>query len=233
MNKKIKIIGLGGIGSYLAEPLARFLNFSYKDQTIEITLIDGDQYEEKNKERQQFGEYENKAKGTADLLIPKFPNIHFRVKEEYLDDVNVISNIRENDIVFLCVDNHATRKIVSDRCQELDNVTLISGGNDVTDGNVIFYRRKNGKELGRSPTALHPLIAKPQDVNPADLDKSQEGCQEQQEENPQLLFTNLTIAAWMCNVFRSSELGDPKFEQVFVDINSHKVRSSPEEVIVF
>jgi len=34
----------------------------------------------------------------------------------------------KEDLVLLAVDNHATRKLVSDHCARLDNVCLISGG---------------------------------------------------------------------------------------------------------
>jgi molybdopterin/thiamine biosynthesis adenylyltransferase len=84
-------------------------------------------------------------------LREEFPNIHFRSKGEYLTDDNIIMAIREDDVVFMGVDNHATRKFVSDRCEELNNVVLISGGNDYKDGNVITYIRQNGCDVTKAP----------------------------------------------------------------------------------
>jgi len=228
---KVKVIGLGGIGSYLVEPLARYLSFGQNEVTM--TLIDGDKYEEKNRNRQQFGKFDNKAAVTADELTPKFPKIHFRSKKSYITDDNVIDLIREGDLVFLCVDNHATRKLVSDRCEELENVTLISGGNDYTDGNVIYYRRVNGKNVSESPTSLHDKIKNPTDVNPGTTAiSSGEGCEAQVENNPQLLFMNLAIASCMCNVYYSHEQNKAKFNQVFVDIRTHSSRATPEPEII-
>jgi molybdopterin/thiamine biosynthesis adenylyltransferase len=221
-----KIIGLGGIGSYLVEPLARYLNFL--DSPIEMTLIDGDNYEEKNRTRQQFDTLASKAKVSADSLAKKFPKINVRSKAEYLTSKNVISTIREQDVVFLCVDNHATRKLVSDRCEELDNVTLISGGNDFTDGNVICYIRKNGTDVTKPLTKISPSIAKPTDENPGMTGIKEAGCAEIVESTPQLLFTNLAVASHMLNVYYAYEQGKVNFEQVYFDILTQRARPSPE-----
>lgn len=225
-TRKIKVIGVGGIGCYLVEPLARYL--SYSEDNCEITLIDGDSYEERNRERQRFSCCANKAEATVGQYKNEFPKIHFRSKNEYITEDNVITNVREGDIVFLCVDNHATRKVVSDRCGELDNVTLISGGNDYTDGNVICYIRKNGNDITRSLTDLHPKIANPEDHNPGELDSQRSGCQRETQSQPQLLFTNLAIASMMLNCYRKCEQDKFNYHQVYVDIDTLRSRPSPE-----
>lgn len=226
-TRKIKVVGAGGIGGHLVEPLARYL--SYTDDNCEITVIDGDKFEERNKERQRFSACENKAEHTAAKMKHEFPKVHFRSKPEYLTEDNVITSIREGDVVFLCVDNHATRKLISDRCEELENVTLISGGNDYTDGNVIVYSRENGKDKGKPPTKLYPKIAKPEDKNPGTLtDVERQGCQQEAQTNPQLLFTNLAIASTMLNCYYAHEQGKANFEQVFVDILTQRQRPVPE-----
>lgn len=224
-TRKIKIIGLGGIGSHLVEPLCRYLE--HTGDFIETTVVDGDKYEEKNKNRQQFDHLDNKAAVTANLLRSKFAKVHVKVVSEYVTDDNVTSIVRENDTVFLCVDNHATRKVVSNRCKELDDVTLISGGNDFIDGNVIYYRRKSGKDVTKAPTDLYPEIANPQDKIPG-ITKTQ-SCETQLEANPQLLFTNLAIASCMCNVYYAHEQGRANFEQVYLDIVTQRARPAPEK----
>lgn len=226
-TRKIKVIGAGGIGGHLIEPLARYL--SYTEDNCEITIIDGDKYEERNKERQRFKECDNKAEQTVAMLKEEFPKVHFRAKGEYVTDDNIITTIREDDTVFLCVDNHATRKLVSDRCEELDNVTLISGGNDYTDGNVILYRRRNGQDVGRPPTKMYRSIAEPQDKNPGRLtDEERLGCQREAQANPQLLFANLAIASTMLNCYYAAEQGKANFEQVYIDILTQCSRPTPE-----
>jgi molybdopterin/thiamine biosynthesis adenylyltransferase len=227
-TRKIKVIGLGGIGCWLVEPLARYL--SHTGDSIEVTLVDGDSYEEKNRNRQSFDKLENKAVAKAEEMTKKLPKVFFKGKGDYVTENNVISLIRENDTVFLCVDNHSTRKLVSDRCSELDNVVLISGGNDFTDGNVIYYVRQNGEDITKSPTALHAKIANPTDRNPGDEDVNSEGCEALAETNPQLLFTNLAIASSMCNVYYAHEQGKAKFEQVYLDILTQRMRPAPQQV---
>lgn len=227
-TRKIKVIGVGGIGSYLIDPLARYL--SHTEDNCEITIIDGDRYEERNRERQKFLNCQNKATETMNLLKDQFPNVHFRSKEDYVTEDNVITTIREGDVVFMCVDNHATRKTVSQRCSELDNVTLISGGNDYTDGNVIVYLRKDGEDITKSPVDLYPRIAQPEDKNPGELTaEERQGCQVEAVQNPQLLFTNFAIASMMLNCYRKCEQNKFNYHQVYVDIETLRARPAPEQ----
>jgi len=214
-TRKIKVIGSGGIGSCLVEPLSRYL--SYVDDYCEMTIIDGDTYEERNRERQRFSDLGNKAEETSRNLKEMFPKIHFRSKNEYVTDDNVITFIREKDVVFMCVDNHATRKLISERCEELDNVTLISGGNNYTDGDVLIYIRKSGKDVTPSLHSL-PEIANPDDKNPGDSDQERQGCQEEALASPQLLFMNMDIASSMLNCYYCHEQGKLNFNRVYSDI---------------
>lgn len=191
----IVIIGLGGVGSILSERLCRFLNFS-KDLTADILLVDGDEYETKNFERQEFTRMGNKADIKATELTMKFSNIRFDVFEAFISKDNISEVIMEGDIVFLCVDNHKSRMIVSNYCKELKDITLISGGNEYTDGNVQIYLRKEGKDLTPDLCAYHPEIENPDDKLPDEM-----SCQELSESEPQLYFTNLGVATFMCWAF--------------------------------
>jgi molybdopterin/thiamine biosynthesis adenylyltransferase len=228
--KKIKLIGAGGIGCYLIEGLARYLNYQ-SEESYELTIIDGDSYEQKNAQRQKFLNFRNKAEEMVSLNKAYYSKIHFRSKNEYVTKNNVVSLIRENDFVLLCVDNHATRKVVSERCSELNNVTLISGGNDYTDGNVIVYIRKSGKDLNKSPIDLYSSIANPQDNNPGESNLENQGCQSDSIQHPQLVPTNMTAASVMLNCFRLCNIDkfDVSKNQVFFDINSLYQRPSPEQ----
>ena len=188
----ITIIGLGGVGSILAERLCRFLNYS-SDLTADILLVDGDTYEQKNYERQEFTRMGNKADIKATELQMKFNDLRFESYEAFVNETNIIESIREGDIVFLCVDNHKSRMIVSNYCKNLQDVTLISGGNEFTDGNVQIYVRKEGKNLTPDLCAYHPEIANPDDKLPEEM-----SCEELSNSDPQLYFTNLGVATLMC-----------------------------------
>jgi molybdopterin/thiamine biosynthesis adenylyltransferase len=126
--------------------------------------------------------------------------------EEYLQSDNLDRLLREDDLVLLCVDNHATRKLVSEHCGKLNNVSLISGGNDGvgedghgktlrgTYGNVQIYLRRGGRDASPSLTRYHPEIDKPADKLPSDL-----SCTDLIASVPQIVFTNLATASAMLN----------------------------------
>lgn len=196
----VKIIGLGGIGSHLVSPLCRYVDASSqsskKPREI-IVLIDGDSYEAKNADRQEFQDIGNKAEVTAQRMRRDFSSLVVEAKPYFVTDENIFLFIGDGDTVFLGVDNHTTRKLLSDHCQKLAEVVLISGGNEFTDGNVQIYIRKKGKDLTPPLTHLHPEIEKPQDRNPAEM-----SCEQlAQAGTPQLIFTNLAVAVHMLSAF--------------------------------
>lgn len=191
----ITIVGLGGIGSSLCESLGRFINYS-RDLNPSILLVDGDEFEPKNFERQVFLDMGNKAEVKADELLMKFPSLQVEPYEAYVNEANVAEIIQNGDIVFLCVDNHKTRMIVNNYCKNLTDVTLISGGNEFEDGNVQIYVRKGGQDVTPDLCSYHPEIANPEDRLPEEM-----GCEELAQSAPQLYFTNLYVATLMCCAF--------------------------------
>ena len=224
----VKVIGVGGIGSLLVGPLSRYLNHQSKEKFV-ITLIDGDEYEEKNSCRQDFDEFENKAKETVRRLKPRFPQIRFKAVGKYLTEDNIISNIREDDVVFMCVDNHKTRNLVSQRCSQLNNVVLFNGANhdeetNPYEGDVIIYIREHGRDKTKSLTDLYPAIANPVDENPADL----QGCEATHDSFPQLILTNNLVAATMLNCYHDFREDTLTATQVFLDAGKHRMRPTPD-----
>ena len=211
----IDIIGLGGVGSILCDNLSRYLN--YLDINTSVSLIDGDHYELKNNERQTFMKLGNKASVKCFELSLKFNNIHFQDFNEFINEENVAELIDGNSIVFVCVDNHITRKIISDYCQTINDITVISGGNEFTDGNVQLYQRKGGVDVTASLTDYHPEIEYPEDQSPEDM-----SCEELSHSEPQLLFTNLSVATIMCWMFYAvcQNKDVTKFGEVYFDITT-------------
>lgn len=211
----ITIIGLGGVGSILSERLCRFLNYT-KEYKSNILLIDGDSYEIKNYDRQEFIGMGNKAEMKAGELEIKFTSIYFETYCSYINETNVHETIKEGDIVFLCVDNHKSRKIINNYCKNLKDVTLISGGNELTDGNVQLFVRKGGKDLTPDLCTYHPEIANPTDKLPEEM-----SCEELSKSEPQLYFTNLGVATFMCWMFYNSVVQqDSQKSEVYFDILS-------------
>jgi molybdopterin/thiamine biosynthesis adenylyltransferase len=194
-NLNIVIIGLGGIGSVLSERLSRFLNYNRELKT-NILLVDGDSYEPKNQDRQDFLQFGNKAEIKADELAMKFGEIEFDAVGEYINDGNISETIRDGDIIFICVDNHKSRMIINNYCKTLTNVILISGGNELTDGNAQLYVREGGVDKTPDLCTYHPEIANPDDKLPEEM-----SCEELSQSEPQLYFTNLGVATLMCWMF--------------------------------
>lgn len=221
----IKIIGLGGIGSALSDSVSRFLN--YRSQTIyRVTLIDKDKYESKNFERQTFlFEGRNKAEAKKEELKEKFKNVIFISEPVFINDENVSKFIKEKDIVLLAVDNHKTRKVVSDYCSKLNNITLISGGNEITEGNIQIFAKENGEKLLPSLTDYHQEIDNPQDKSP-----EEKSCQELQQNEPQLYFTNLMVSCYMCCALYNVMNGDYQYSEVYFDVSKMKADSKIRKV---
>ncbi len=214
-NLNIVIIGLGGIGSILISRLSRFLNFS-KDLNCNILLVDGDYYEAKNYERQEFNRIGGKAEIQYTELVVKFPSIIYDYQNVFINKNNVHEIIMEGSIVFLCLDNHKSRNVVSNYCNTLKDITVISGGNDFTDGNVQIYVKQGGKELTSDLCAYHPEIALPMDKSPEEM-----SCQELSESAPQLYFANLGAATIMCWAFYNVVIkNNVNVSEVYFDIVS-------------
>jgi molybdopterin/thiamine biosynthesis adenylyltransferase len=189
--KSVKVIGLGGVGGIVARYSALFLAAS--GQPTLMYLIDGDKFEPTNASRMFFGACGNKARVVTKELLPRLKHSRLGVLavREYIRPDNIKGLIREGDIVLLCVDNHATRKLVSDHCRTLKRVTLISGGNDgIEKGRRGTYGNVHVGDL----TKFHPEIANPKDKMPHEL-----SCTDLVISTPQILYANLAVASAICN----------------------------------
>ncbi|MDD2902406.1 MAG: ThiF family adenylyltransferase [Syntrophales bacterium] len=215
---EIKAIGIGGIGCALLPFLCRYLQYS--GEKARITLIDGDNFARSNAPRQAFSRLGNKAEVKARELAQEFDNLSLRAVPEFVTPENVARLLKEGDVVLLMVDNHASRKLVSDHAATLPAVTLISGGNDFVDGNVQVFLRRGGESLTPSLSRYHPEIAQPRDTNPAEL-----SCEELMARGaPQLLFTNLMVASMMLNAFYAFSQDRLTYAEVYLDILENLTR---------
>jgi len=203
----IKLIGVGGVGGIVARYGAIYC--ASLDCNARLVLIDGDKFEASNASRMFFGSHGNKAEVIREELLPRFTDSRLSLIaiEEYVSRKNNKRLIHNGDIVLLTVDNHATRKLVSDYCaKELKEVCLISGGNDGvgkdasgrvlrgTYGNVQIYLRRAGKDVTPPLTRYHPELQKPADRLP-----TEKSCTELVKSVPQILFTNLMVASAILN----------------------------------
>lgn len=204
----VKVIGLGGVGGIAARYLAAFL--AAAAEPTRMVLVDGDAFEPRNAERMLFSRCGNKAAVVRDDLLEcvETESLTIAAVEEYASPENLERLVVDGDVVLLCVDNHATRKRVSDHCRTLRDVCLISAGNDGvgedgsgrsrrgTFGNVQIHLRREGRDRTPPIDAFHPEIESPADVPPGDV-----SCTEAILSAPQILFTNLTTASALLGAF--------------------------------
>jgi molybdopterin/thiamine biosynthesis adenylyltransferase len=134
---------------------------------------------------------------------------------------NVGHLVREGDIVLLAVDNHAARALLDRHVATLRDATLISGGNDETDGNVQVVRRRNGWSVDGHLVEIHPEIGEAADREAL----LEPGCQVLAVERPQLLVANLMVASAMLNaLWQVVEHGSVPYSEVYLDVTQCAAR---------
>jgi len=203
---RVVLVGAGGIGTWLAEGVARLLEWKFPGSAL--IIVDGDNYEQKNLERQNFTKMGNKASVKALELTEKFEKTSFipvpkwvvgndfkGVSDEDSPKIKASDLLNEGDIVLAVVDNFAARKILFDTAANINNIDVFTGGNDdALYGSIYHYQRRDGKDITEHPTTFHPEYENPPDKNPGEL-----SCQERAEINggTQLLATNMAAAAFI------------------------------------
>jgi len=223
-----RLIGAGGVGQIVATFLVRYLRSLRR--AARLVVIDGDDFEHGNESRMDVANYsDTKAAALARTLKQtcRGSEVTILAGEQYVGPDNLARLIHSGpgESVLLCVDNHATRKLVGDHCATLDDICLVSGGNDGvgpdsdgtmrngTAGNVQVVVRRGGKALTPGLGDLHPEIASPADSRPDDV-----GCADLMATVPQILFTNLTTAAAMLNTWRLFATGDLGYSELVFDV---------------
>lgn len=232
-EKRFVLVGAGGIGTWLAAGLVRLLEWKFPGSAL--IIVDGDTYEEKNKERQDFTKLGNKAVVKATELVPQFPHTtiiplpkwvvddNFNgVTDEESPKITASQLIRENDVVFAVVDNFAARKIIFDAASRLDNIDVFTGGNDDDlFGSIYHYQKRDGVEITAHPAEFHPEYNSPPDKNPGEL-----SCQDRAkiEGGTQLLATNMAVASFILGRVQKTIVSNqsPEETEIFFDLGLGK-----------
>jgi len=233
-TKRFIVIGAGGVGTWLIAGLVRLLEWKFPGSGL--IIVDGDNYEEKNKERQEFTKIGNKAIIKAHELTSHFPNTtiipvpKWVVSENFAGitaqedapKIKASDLIKENDVVFAVVDNFAARKIIFDTAAMLDNIDVFTGGNDdALFGSIYHYQKRNGIATTEHPVSFHPEYENPPDKNPGEL-----SCQERAEieGGTQLLATNMAVAALILGRVQKTIVQDqsPEETEIYFDLGLGK-----------
>lgn len=122
-QKRVGIVGLGGLGGYVCQSLARFGVGS-------LTIIDGDVFQERNLNRQVFATAktleQSKALVCQKALAEINPDVAVTAHAVMLDESNAATLLQNLDLVVDCLDNIKARFVLADCCTAL-NIPLVHG----------------------------------------------------------------------------------------------------------
>ena len=131
------IVGAGGVTSYLLPALLNTFSAT-------ITLIDKDELELKNLDRQLFRKSDiGKPKAEALLAVNKVPRSNGNAIVEWmdtpmLDDVYFIERIADADVIIAAVDNHPARKCCFDAAERFGKPILVMA-NEYSTSQAMFW----------------------------------------------------------------------------------------------
>lgn len=210
--KHFIVVGAGGNGGYYIPNLARQISIQNKLRQLEglhphkITIVDADDVEPKNLNRQNFINRDinmGKAFVMADRYGKAF-DLEIDFLDEYLtseDMLKGIINAYRNHIPVIvgCVDNNKTRKFLYDVYKGRPNTFYLDAGNEEHAGQVVcgfntgqdLKAVKGGGSIQYfdlpSICDLFPEVLEATDKLPTEM-----SCAERAESAPQNIYTNQT-----------------------------------------
>ena len=122
-QKRVAVIGCGGLGGYAAEELARL-------GIGELVLCDGDSFVNSNLNRQLMCTEDNigcsKAVETAKRLFDVNSEVKTIVKKEYFEEDNAIDILKDCHLVIDAVDDKKVKLFLEKMCRKLE-IPLVHG----------------------------------------------------------------------------------------------------------
>ena len=123
LNFKVCFVGCGGLGGYIAEMLSRI-------GVGNLTLIDGDVFDETNLNRQLLSSTENLGKNKAaeakKRILSINPDTNATAVTQSIDNTNSLNLLGSHDIVIDAVDKIPAKKLIQDTCGDL-NIPMVFG----------------------------------------------------------------------------------------------------------
>ena len=200
----IMIIGAGGVTSHMLPQLLKMC--PPEGPKSNIIVVDGDELEQRNLDRQLFNERHvgiNKARALRFIYrdIVEYPHMLTAI------NVKQVFDAFHPEVVFVAVDNHEARMLVLDYLDEVKGTIGIFGCNEYFDAQAYVYQSEwiNSKA---DPRIRYPEITLPS--------KPTVNCQgEAQESAPQLAIANAMSGCMMMHLFylhvaKAKEITDPE-----------------------
>lgn len=231
MSRNYILIGAGGTGSILFPLLTRYLQTYQKstDEQFSITIIDGKAVSAEKLDRQLFtGQMAGANKAQA--IIEQYasdPDVVFAVPA-YLNAKN-IHGIKDNDVVLIAADNYPVRARIEKHAKKLENITILNGGNEMRDGSMQIYMRRDGADITPPMSQGHPELLENDKRDPAYLSCEAIAALPGGE---QTIIANMMSATAMLNGLNQvhewesrADKSETPAEEVFFDLNTFAMRA--------
>lgn len=206
------IIGAGGVGSWLAPALVKLLNGG-KD----ITLIDGDTLERKNLDRQLF-DMSDIGKNKAATLAKKYKTA---AVADWFSSVTL--RPEPDDVLIVCVDNHAARNDALTAC-DASGCVAIFAANETHSAEAYYYNPEWMKDTPLDPRKFYPEITTDKSNDPR---AAAIGCTgEAQVNNPQLATANFMAASLALHLYVLWIMEARKLNKETLPFLPHKLSST-------
>ena len=122
-HAKVCVVGVGGLGGYVVEILARI-------GVLSITIVDYDVFEPNNLNRQLFSEESLLGNYKVDAAVGRIAKVNSDVAitsvKEKLTEHNAQEILAEHDVVIDALDNIQTRLMLAKACADL-NIPMVHG----------------------------------------------------------------------------------------------------------
>lgn len=205
VNYSIFVVGTGATGSQLLPFLAQLLNNFTKDYHHRLILIDGDKFEEKNLKNQKCTIYDitrNKAEVLSERYQLVYKDLDVSYVDEYLTDPNKLLNLIKEcsftfPIIVGCVDNNASRRVLNEVFNQLNECIYIDSGNGTKDRNgqiVVGYKSKGKVKLTPVCKVFKDILTSKDSL------KQLTSCGQVVDEYPQNIATNVMAASTIFSI---------------------------------
>lgn len=212
------VVGCGGTGGYLVPNLARLVANS-TTFNAQITLLDGDNVEQKNLKRQNFIATDlnkNKARVLAErysaaLGISIAYHASYVKSPALLEELSASTQHR-GSIVVGCVDNHRTRQVIAEWFYSKIGRFWIDAGNEELTGQVVCGYNNFPYSAENSETFALPCVANLfEEINNTQgaVFNDEVSCAERALENPQNIITNILAANYLLTFLQQVLQGNP------------------------
>jgi len=152
LQSRACIVGLGGLGGYVVETLARM-------GIGALTVVDGDCFDESNLNRQLFSSEHNlwqtKTAAAVERILTINSALYVQDHSERMDPENVAELLEQADIAIDCLDNVRARFVLEKAAQKA-GIPLVSGAVAGFAGQVLaIFPGDQGLEQVYGPPSAH------------------------------------------------------------------------------